>query len=146
MFGFSKKEMEKKLESLIQVAMLDVYGVCKTKSFKVKGELLSDSDNDFFAGAVTNYLFAMEHSSQHLERFESVEIESVGLQLVKNNDSLKELIVQSQRAYYIVNYGYKVVDAYAFPTMTEILSKYGEEFPKIPNPASYELLIHTWKH
>ena len=143
MFGFSKKEMGKKLESLVQVAMVDVYGFCKTKQFKVKDELLNDDDNNFFAAAVTNYLFALQHDKEHLEKFDSKEIESVGLQLLTMNEKLRELVVQSQKAVYIVNYGW---DASSFPELTEILSKYGEEFPKVPNPASYEFLIHTWKH
>jgi hypothetical protein len=28
--------------------------------------------------------------------------------------------------------------------LTQILTMYGEEFSKVPNPASYEFLIRTW--
>jgi ADP-dependent phosphofructokinase/glucokinase len=142
MFGFGKKEMAKKLETLIEFAMVKVFGFCKTKQFKVKGELLNVDDNNFFAAAVTNYFFTLQHKKEHLEKFNSKEIESVGLQLLEMNENLREVIVQSQKAVYIVNYGW---DVDTFPELTEILSKYGEEFPKVPNPASYEFLINTWK-
>ena len=50
-----------------------------TKSFKVNDVILDDNEKKLFSAAVTNYLFAREHSQQHLDKFTSKQIESAGL-------------------------------------------------------------------
>ena len=138
MFGFSKREMAGKLDDLTQEAIILVHKFISNKKFKVNGKVLEDAENRVFAAAITNYLFARVHSQQHLDKFSSKQIESSGLQLIKSDDKLREMIVQSQKAVFIVQYGF---EPSSYPDLTEILTMYGEEFPKVPNPASYEFLI-----
>tara|TARA_B100000787_G_C15997636_1_gene208649 strand:- start:98 stop:529 length:432 start_codon:yes stop_codon:yes gene_type:complete len=138
MFGFSKQEMAGKLDDLTQKAIVLVHKFISNKKFKVNGSVLEDSENRVFAAAITNYLFSRDHSQQHLDKFTSKQIESSGLQLIKSDNKLREMVVQSQKAVYIVQYGF---EPSSYPNLTEILIMYGEEFPKVPNPASYELLM-----
>jgi len=145
MFGFSKKEMQEKLSDLVQQGMVQTYDYLKQKKFKVKGAILEGSELGQFAAAVTNYLFAFKHSEQHLATFDAREIESVSNQLISNNEKFKEFIVQSQKAKLISQNGYQISETHEFNTITEILKSYSQEFPKIPNPASYELLLNTWR-
>ena len=145
MFGFSKKEMQEKLSDLVQQGMVQTYDYLKQKKFKVKGAILEGSELGQFAAAVTNYLFAYEHSDQHLATFDAREIESVSNQLISNNEKFKEFIVQSQKAKLISQNGYQISETHEFNSLTEILESYSQEFPKIPNPASYEFLLNTWR-
>jgi len=141
MFGFSKREMEDKLNDLQQIAMVSVNTYISTKSFKVNDVILKDKENKDFSASVTNYLFAREHSQQHLNKFTSKQIESAGLQLIKSDDNLREIVVQSQKVIFILQYGW---EPNKYPNLTQILTTYGEEFSKVPNSASYELLIRVW--
>jgi hypothetical protein len=138
MFGFSKREMADKLDELSQIAIVLVAQFISNKKFKVNGKVLDDSENKVFTALVTNYLFAKEESPEYLEKFSSRKIESAGLQLIKSDDKLREVVVQSQKVIFILQYGW---EPNTYPKLTEILTMYGEEFPKVPNPASYEFLI-----
>ena len=141
MFGFSKREMEDKLNELQKIAMVSVFKYIATKSFKVNGAILEDEENEVFSAAVTNYFFVKEHSQQHLDKFTSAQIASAGLQIIKSDENLREVVVQTQKVIFILQYGWEPNN---YPNLTQILTMYGEEFSKVPNPASYELLIRTW--
>ena len=141
MFGFSKREMADKLNELQKIAMVSVNTYISTKSFKVNDVILEDEENKVFSAAVTNYLFAREHSQQHLDKFTSKQIESAGLQLIKSDENLREVVVQSQKVIFILQYGW---EPNTYPNLTQILTMHGEEFSKVLNPASYELLIRIW--
>ena len=141
MFGFSKREMEDRLNELQKIAMVSVFKYIATKSFKANGSILEDEENQVFSAAVTNYFFAKEHSQQHLNKFTSQQIASAGLQLIRSDEFLREVIVQTQKVIFILQYGWEPNN---YPNLTQILKMYGEEFSKVPNPASYELLIRTW--
>lgn len=141
MFGFSKREMEDKLNELQKIAMLSVYKYIGTKSFKVNGAILQDEENIEFSAAVTNYFFVKEHSQQHLDKFTSAQIASAGLQIIKSDENLREVVVQTQKVIFILQYGWEPNN---YPNLTQILTMYGEEFSKVPNPASYEFLIRVW--
>ena len=141
MFGFSKREMSKELNRLAQIAIVLVNQYISTKSFKVNDVILDDNEKKLFSAAVTNYLFAREHSQQHLDKFTSKQIESSGLQLIKSDDNLREVVVQSQKVVFILQYGW---EPNTYPNLTQILTMYGEEFSEVPNPASYEFLIRVW--
>ena len=80
-----------------------------------------------------NYLI---ETKEQLDKFKSREIESIAFQLINKDQNLKELVVQSMRVYSIILY-----DEVGTHINTDIVEKYGHEFPDAPDPSSYKSLI-----
>lgn len=133
MFGFGKKRLLRKMDGLSSVAQMAIY-----LSLKEKNEKVMDGESALlFAAAVSNYLFGKSANQRHIEQFTLEKIESTGNQLIKDNKSIRELVVQSLRVVSTVS-----VAAGKEAVGMNILSVYGREFPQSPDPGSYAELVH----
>lgn len=91
-----------------------------------------------YASAATNYLFGENPADNHKTlNIKEIEIEAVDF--VKQNKSIRELLVQSLRVTHTLNIQKNTnIDLNSL----KILTILGEEFPESPQVKSYFLLIH----
>ena len=138
MFGFGKQRVFEKMGDLYQKSQIAMYSFLKSKRYKVKGSMLEGEDRALMAAAVTNFMLGREAVQMHLDKFDIEEIESIGQQLIEENQNLKELVVQSMRVYLVL-YHEGLMD---IPIEMGIIEEYGHEFPDSPSPGSYESLLN----
>jgi len=132
MFGFGKKKLLRKMDGLASVAQMTIY-----LSQKEENEGTMDSESaSLFAAAVSNYLFGKSPDQHHIDQFTLEKIELTGNQLIENNTSIRELVVQSLRVLSTVSI-YAGKDEIGMV----ILSTYGKGYPQTPNPESYAELV-----
>mgnify|MGYP001164979981 CR=1 FL=1 len=136
MFGFGKKSLIERMNFLYQKSQLAVYTYAKSKKCRVGGQILEGDEIGHMAAAISNFLCGHSHKQMHLDKFKSREIESIAYQLINKDQNLKELVVQSMRVYSIILY-----EEAGTHINTDILDKYGHEFPDAPDPSSYKSLI-----
>ena len=134
MFVFGKNKLLRKMEALVSVAQMAVYlSLLEENKKSMDGEVATK-----FSAAVANYLFGKGADQRHIEEFTIKVIESTGNNVIKINERVRELVIQSLRVISTV-----YVEAGKEEVGLAILSTYGNEYPQPPDPISYPELVQA---
>ena len=140
MFGWFKKRTLNTMNNLVVTAQLTVglalishYGFNNAKSETEKNELAAK------ASAAANFLNAQTPSPMHAE-LDLPRIRVEARQWLKENATMRELVVQTLRVSYTVNYHVGQPDPLKPETLL-LLHEFGDEFPAEPRMDSYSALV-----
>ena len=121
------------MDGLASVAQMAVY-----LSQKEENEETMDEENaSLLAAAVSNYLFGRTPGQDHIDQFTLEKIEYIGNELIKNSESIRELVIQSLRVISAVS-----VAVGKEEVGMEILSTYGKNYPQSPDPENFTQLVN----
>ncbi len=147
MFSFFRKskrleKMFQKLDGLQRLAQLTVI-------LTLQDEFAQEMDKTeamTWAVAIVNDLFGNPASKISTARLDMDEVSRCANALLENKLDYRELVVQSLRVLTTVHFGRNKQFPNTYNKYERILSRYGGEFPEIPNPEVYrKLIIRTFK-
>lgn len=131
----SKKKVTGLMSALSNVSKLIMWN--NFFSYYKEKLKIDDESSGFHAAAATNYLFGEKGADMH-KTLNMKEIENDAIEYIKQNQNIKELLVQSIRVIHTLNMQKnKEINLDGF----EILSVFGVEFPESPRMECYFQLI-----
>lgn len=140
MFGWFKKRTLNTMNDLVRTAQMTIgttmiwhYGFDKAKPETEKNELAAK------AAAAANFLNGQTPSPMHAE-LDLPRIHEEARQWLKENATMRELVVQTLRVSYTVDYYVGRPDPLKAETLL-LLHEFGDEFPAEPRMDSYKNLV-----
>ena len=140
MFGWFKRRVARRMNNLVRTAQMTIgVGLIQHYGF---ADTVSDSEKDAVAkrgSAAANFLNGQPPHETHAG-LDLQQIYAEASQWMQDNPTMRELVVQTLRVSWVVDYMVKRGDLPSEERMS-ILTKFGSEFPNAPDPNSYEALV-----
>ena len=140
MFGFSKKRDFERMEATFIKFQTLVFLLLKDEKYNPHLSGLKDDERKIFIGALTNYLFATKRRKEHLEKFEYDQISDAGDDLLKNNDELCEIIVQSVKVKQLITKKHPEEDIFVGQYSAFLMLR--DDYWEKPTPDNYDALLY----